>query len=40
MTAQGGTWVVGASAGEAAQLAVNAGLSLESGKRLAEQAVA
>ncbi len=38
--AEGGTWVVGASAAEAAQLAANAGLSLESGKRLAEQAVA
>lgn len=38
--AEGGTWVVGASAAEAAQLAANAGLSLDSGKRLAEQAVA
>ena len=38
--AEGGTWVVGASAAEAAQLAANAGLSVESGKRLAERAVA
>jgi hypothetical protein len=38
--AEGGTWVVGASAAEAAGLAANAGLSVESGKRLAEQAVA
>jgi len=38
--AEGGTWVVGASAAEAAGLAANAGLSVESGKRLAEEAVA
>jgi len=38
--AEGGTWVVGASAAEAAQLAANAGLSLKSGKKLAEQAAA
>ena len=38
--AEGGTWVVGASAAEAAGLAANAGLSVKSRKRLAEQAVA
>lgn len=38
--AEGGTWVVGASAAEAAGLAANAGLSIESGKKLAEEAVA
>lgn len=38
--AEGGTWVVGASAAEAAGLAANAGLSVESGKKIAEEAVA